>query len=142
MGLLTKIKYETAIKSCKDITPENILTMLRDVRSEIGKLQPTFAQLNLTEVLTVVENENYIVQDTIPTQVNLSNANSAVKAYRKGSEGGCQSCVNLNRETIDAQDASSGLYCGVFDPDYNQKTGVRLFCRSRKNRSLPLPLLN
>ena len=49
-------------------------------------------------------------------------ARKVIEVYREYSGGGCQSCISLGIETIDAQDATSGWYCKVSDPDYNQNS--------------------
>lgn len=119
MPLLSEIKYETKIKELKDISPESVLAMLRDVRTNIEKLESNFAIVDLTRVLQVVESGKYELNGDILTRINLSSAKKVINAYKEHSEGGCQSCVSLGRETIDAQDATSGWYCQVSDPDCN-----------------------
>lgn len=120
MALTSQITYETRIKGFKDISPESVLSMLHDVRDDIKKLDAGFADADLKRVLAVVETGKYVVNGKVSTHIDLSSAKSVIEAYREHSEGGCQSCKSLGRETIDAQDASSGWYCEVSDPDYNK----------------------
>ncbi len=130
MALLQEVKYETDIKKLEDIYPQSILSILHDVRTNIGKLDTPFLDTDLKKVLAVIESGNYEVNGTVSTRINLSSAKSVIDAYRKYSEGGCQSCVSLGRETIDAQDAKFGFYCEVSDPDFNKNTvGDRLGVR-------------
>lgn len=130
MALMSEVKYETQIKSLDDLNSESILLMLSDVRSNIGNIDASFSDVPLKKVLEVIENGTYEVNGIIAIRVNLKEAKGVTDAYRKYSEGGCQSCVNLGRETIDAQDASSGWYCRVSDPDFDEnaigdRPGVR-----------------
>ena len=94
--------------------------MLRDVRVDIGRVDSSFADVDLTKVLAVVEAGKYEINGNVSTRIDLSYAKGVIDAYRRYSEGGCQSCVNLGRETIDTQDATSGWYCRVSDPDYDK----------------------
>jgi len=145
MTLLSEVKYETGIEGVKDISPESVVSMLRDVRVDIGKVDDSFANVDLSQVLLVIEAEKYKVNGNISTRIDLSSAKGVIDAYRKYSEGGCQSCVSLGREIIDAQDASSGWYCQVSDPDYNahlmsDRHGVRYSGFSPKvNKHYDLP---
>ena len=123
MPLLLNATYEPKMRSVEEISPESILAMIKDVRDEIARLEPSFRDDNLTMVWEIIESGQHIVKGDTPTKINLRAAAGFVSEYRKHSEGGCQSCVNLGRETIDTQDATSGWYCRVSDPDYD-KNGV------------------
>lgn len=134
MPLLQEVKYERKIDRLGDIptgdVPKEVLSMLRDVRDSIGKLDGSFANVDLLNVLKIVETGKYEIEGNVSTKIDLSSAKSVINAYREYSEGGCQSCVSFGRETIDAQDATSGFYCQVSDPDYNEnaigdRPGVR-----------------
>jgi len=133
MSLLSEIKYEPTIKkirSLEDISPQSVLSMLHDVRESIGKLDSDFVNSDLTKILSVIENGTYEVNGIVSTRIDLSYAKGVVEAYKKYSEGGCQSCVSFGRETIDAQDATSGWYCEISDPDYDENArGDRLGVR-------------
>jgi len=120
MTLISERKYETTIKKLEDISSEAVLSMLQEVRVNIGKLDGSFADVDLARVLEVVEAGEYKMNGSASTRIDLSSAKSVVEAYRKYSEGGCQSCVSLGMETTDAQDARSGWYCQVSDPDYDE----------------------
>ena len=133
MPLLQEVKYETKIK-LRDIpaveVPKVVLSMLHDVRDSVGKLNSSFLNAGLVKVLAVVETGKYELDGEVSTRIDLSSAKKVIDSYREYSEGGCQSCLNLGRETIDAQDASSGFYCRASDPDYDKnaigdKLGVR-----------------
>jgi hypothetical protein len=123
MALLTSVEYKTKLVELKDISPAAVLDMLSDVRASIAKLDIHFAGADLAKVLTAVEAGKYEVCGDITACIDLSSAKGVIHAYRMRSEGGCQSCTHLGRETIDAQDASSGWYCEVSDPDYD-KTAI------------------
>ncbi len=130
MPLLQEIRYETEVKSLKDISPQSVLSVLNDVRESVSELEPEFEDFDLTRVLEVVESGKYELSGRMLTRIDLSSAKLIIDTYRKYSEGGCQSCVNLGRETIDAQDATSGEYCRVSDPDFDEnavgdRRGVR-----------------
>ena len=119
MVLLSEVKYETSIGRLEDLSPESVISMLREVKADIGRLDSSFADSDLARVLAVVEEGKYKVNGNVSTHVDLLSARSVIYTYRKYSEGGCQSCVNLGREVIDAEDASVGLYCKKLDPDYD-----------------------
>ncbi len=124
MPLLQEVKYEAKIDRLGDIpaveVPKVVLSMLHDVRDSVGKLDSSFLNAGLARVLAVVEAEKYELNGGVSTRIDLSSAKGVIDAYRKYSDGGCQSCLNLGRETIDAQDATSGFYCKVSDPDYDE----------------------
>lgn len=126
MALLSEVKYETEIKTLKDISSESasesVLSMLRDVRINIGKVDSSFADVDLRRVLEVVEAGKYEINGSISTRIDFSFAKDVIDTYRRYSERGCQSCVSFGRETIDAQDASTGWYCKVSDLDYDANT--------------------
>jgi len=133
MGLVQGLRYETDIKG-RDITPEVVLSMLRDVRAEIGMIGGSFRQSKLTRVLSIVEDGSYEfqgAQGAARTHVNLSAAKKIIDTYRELSEGGCKSCTSLGRETVNAQDGTSGWYCRDSDPDFDENAvgdqqGVRM----------------
>lgn len=124
MPLLTEIKYEERTGDwqylASEKVSEEVLSMLYDVRKSIGNLENSFTNVSLARVLEVVETGKYEINGKVSTRINLSAAKGVIDAYKKYSEGGCQSCVSLGRETIDAQDATSGWYCQVSDPDFNE----------------------
>jgi len=129
MTLISKIKYEPVINGFNDISPEAVVSMLIDIRTDIGRLDSSFTDVDLARVIEVVDTGGYEVTNGITTRIDLSSAKCVIDAYKEYSEGGCQSCVNLGKETIDAQDGTSGWYCKVSDPDYDTNTisgtGVR-----------------
>ena len=112
MVLVSELKYETRLKILKDISPQGVLEMLRDVRSEIGKLEGSFASVGLKRVLEVVEKGGYKVNGHVLTRIDLSSAKEVVEAYREHSEGGCQSCVSLGGDVIN-DDMDTFFYCEV-----------------------------
>ncbi len=116
MGLETKIKYKPKIK----ISPKSVKEMFYDIKSSISKLDNSFENLSNKEILKIIEKGKYkIKNEQFDTIIDLSRPEVVMNIYRNDSEGGCQSCVSLGRETIDAQDATSGIYCKKSDPDYN-----------------------
>jgi len=119
MALLSETKYKPSIKKLEDISSKTVLSMLQDVRADIGNLESSFANADLTKVLKIVESGSYKINGKISTYIDLSSAKGIIGAYRKYSEGGCQSCVRFGTEVLDAQDAIVGRYCIVSDPDYN-----------------------
>ena len=125
MHLLQEVKYETKMDRLGDIpaeeVPKVVLSMLHEVRDSVGKLDSSFLHAGLARVLKVIEDGKYELNGEVSTRIDLSSAKGVIDAYRKYSEGGCQSCLNLGRETIDAQDATSGFYCSVSDPDFNKE---------------------
>ena len=125
MALVSMVKFETGIKQLKDVNPVSVKAMLYTIRTEIGRVDPYFADRNLAEVLAVVESGTYQMNGSIAIRIDLSPAKSVIKTYREHSEGGCRSCLSLARRNIPAIDASSGLYCKVSDPDYDTQ-GDRL----------------
>ena len=122
MTLSSNINYKSKIKTVEEINPDSVLGMLREVRSEISDLDSSFKNKTLKEVLWVIEEGTYRIDGTVRKVINLSHAKEVISKYRENSEGGCLSCVSLGKETIDAQDGSSGWYCKVSDPDYNRNT--------------------
>ena len=124
MPLLQEVKYETKMDRLGDIpaeeVPKVVLSMLHDVRDSVGKLDSSFLNVGLARVLEVIKDGKYELNGEVSTRIDLSSAKGVIDAYRKYSEGGCQSCLNLGRETIDAQDATSGWYCRVSDPNFNK----------------------
>lgn len=118
MTLLSEVKYETSIKA-KDMSSESVLSMLQDVRVDIGKLEGSFADVDLIRVLAVVEAGKYEVNGNVSIRIDLSSANEVIDTYRRYSEEGCLSCVSLGIETISAQDTITAWYCQVSDPGYD-----------------------
>ncbi len=121
MVLVSDVKYETRIK---EISPEAVLSILSDIKVNIGRLESSFAEVDLARVLAVVEEGKYEIKGDISIRIDLSSAKSVINAYRRDSEGGCKSCVGLGRETIDAQDTTAGWYCRVSDSAFNVDRGV------------------
>lgn len=123
MALVTNVKYEPLIKKFENISPANVLNMLKDVRADIGRLDPNFANADLLTVLKAVETGKHEIKGAVSIRVNLSSAQGIIETYREYSEGGCHSCVSLGREVIDAQDAEVAWYCMVEDPGYDKIKG-------------------
>jgi hypothetical protein len=117
MSLVSKVKYETSIKKFEDISPDSVLSMLRDVGADIKKLDDSFQHLDLEKVRQTIEKGEYIIKGKVSTIIDLSEAKEIIEQYREDSEGGCQSCQKLGSEVIDAMDADIGYYCEVADPD-------------------------
>ena len=111
MALLSKIKHETGIKNFEDISPESVLCMLHEVRVDLGKLDSSFTDVGLARVLEVVKTGEYKINGTISTNIDLSDAKSVIEAYRRYSEGGCQSCVDFERNVLN-DDMECFFYCG------------------------------
>lgn len=129
MALVSRLSYELRTNGSKDISPDYVLRMLNEVREDIASVDANFVDSDLAEVLAIIEAGKHEIQGKIQTIIDLSSAQSVVNAYRKKSEGGCQSCINLGIETIDAQDASSGWYCEDSDPDFNKAAGEKHGCK-------------
>lgn len=117
---MQEIKYEIGIKRLEDISPQFILSILYDIRKNIEELDSSFVNIDLVRMLAIIESGKYEINGTVSTRINLSSAKRVVDTYRKYFEGGCQSCVNFGKETIDTQDAKSGWYCKISDSDYNK----------------------
>tara|TARA_Y100000034_G_scaffold128254_1_gene182528 strand:+ start:90 stop:461 length:372 start_codon:yes stop_codon:yes gene_type:complete len=108
MVLSSEVKYDTRIKNFEDISPESVMFMLREIKEDIGRLDFSFTEFDLMMVLEVVEAGEYEIKgNSINTHIDLSSAKSVIVAYRESTEGGCKSCVNLKREMLDAQSATS-----------------------------------
>lgn len=112
MVLLSEVKYETGVKNIKDVSPESVLSMLKDVRIDIGKLDCSFADADLIKVLSIVEAGKYEVNGNVSIHINLSSAKSVINAYREYSEGGCQSCSEFRKNVLN-EDLDFFGYCDV-----------------------------
>jgi len=112
MPLLSEVKYESGINNFKSISSQKVLSMLKDVRAEIGKLESLFNSTSLKEVLAVIEKGAYKVNGDIQIRVNLSGAKRIIEFYRENSEGGCQSCRAFTRDIFN-DDMDSFCYCDV-----------------------------
>jgi len=117
-----KLTYESSVDRING--PEDILILLDDVRTSILQINPNFKG-DLKNIVKIVGTGIYEVNGEISKELDLSSARGLIEYFREHSEGGCQSCISLGRQTIDAQDASSGFYCQISDPDYDGKKGVK-----------------
>ena len=83
-------------------------------------IKPVFVEAEQHPSDKIVEEGEFLSEEEESTmcKVDLSAARGIVRAYQINSEPGCQSCTELSRETLDAQDASTGRYCGDSDPDF------------------------
>lgn len=137
MVLTSNLKFDPEM-DYSNFSSEVILPMLRRVREDIGMIDQDYMHFNLPEILELIESGKSVggVKDCIQTNVDLSRAKGVVDHYRRGSEGGCQSCINLEDEMIDAQDNSRGWYCGdsdpAYDPDNNRTGGIPFSGKSPK----------
>jgi hypothetical protein len=128
MVLVSELAYEVSEEVPKELSSERVLGMLEDVKANIGEVSFPLGRMDLAGVLKIVESGTYDSKgDQITLRIDLSAAKNIVENYRRESEGGCYSCVNLTKQVIDAQDATSGTYCGKSDPDFDSKKGVK-FC--------------
>lgn len=134
MVLVQELTYKSHIKELTKRKTPDIIGLLKDVKETFSKLDPKFKKKSLRDILKLIEkgsdNECKIrIKGKIPYEVDISEAAQVIEFYREHSEGGCKSCVSLRQETIDAQDATSGWYCQVSDPDYDAnvigRPGVR-----------------
>ncbi len=112
------------------LTPEYIPLLIADFKECMRELTPFIEERSPREVLEILEKSSYsTTSEQREITVDVTAAKKRIKAYREGSEGGCRSCIHLGRETLDAQDADSGWYCKISDPDYDEKaigkSGVR-----------------
>ncbi len=110
MPLLSEITYQTEIRSFEDISPQAVLSMLEDIRAEIGKLETSFSEFALGNVLKVVEKGEYQINGDVSTLVDLSSAKEIIDSYRNYSEGGCQSCLDFGRLVLN-EDMDSFSFC-------------------------------
>ena len=126
MVLTTVVKYKQSIVTDREtLTPNKVLLVLQDVRRVIGELQPAFRSKTLKEVLETIpkkRSEPLVIEGDNLMGVDLSAAQAILDAYREDSEGGCQSCRKLGRNT-DAKNATPGWYCKVSDPEKVDATG-------------------
>ena len=131
MVLATEVKYETKIRGCREcnpLSPESVIDMLKDVKENLGKLDSSFADFDLKEVLAVVEKGKHVIKGDVETRINLSDAAGIISSYRHYSEGGCKSCLNLGKEHTDpgSTDPDFGYYCKISDPAYDSFSGCKV----------------
>jgi len=119
MTLVGEITYVSMVS---DVNSTSVLSMLHDVRKDIGDLDPDFSKKTLPEVVEVIESGQYEVMNGTLTRINLSSARGIVEAYRRGSEGGCMSCKNEQMIVVDAQDRDCFWFCKVHEVDYKTVT--------------------
>lgn len=125
MTLTQNIAYRfEGINSSRDISPKTILDLLKNARSDIALSNDSFGRKSLSEVLRIIESGAY----ELPKQsgqepvriIDLSEAKKHIEFYRRNSEGGCKSCLNLGIECVDNQDTDFSFYCRISDPEYNR----------------------
>jgi len=136
MVLETKIEYKPEISGFKDISPTSVLEMLRDVRSDLGTLDPLFITKSLKEIVETVEKGEYLVQknDAINTIIDFSRAKAIINSYRTSSIKGCISCILKGNYVIDAMDADSVDYCSIIKKEsYLEGPSTEQVRRVRKN---------
>ncbi len=121
MTLVQEVKYESGIKDLKEVNPEVVFSMICDVRRDIGRINASFLEKDLKSVLGRILDGKYEIRGAeVTSRIDLSEAKRIVEYYKEYSEGGCQSCQNLRKDVIDAEDHLIGSYCNVEDPDYNR----------------------
>src|SRR3989344_1708731 len=125
MPLIQELKYEPEIKDFGGINAESVKNMLKSIRNDLRSSNLIAESVDLEGVLKIVEGGKFVAGDAIKTRIDFSDPLRIINTYRKYSTRGCIYCINLGKETIDAQDGSSGLYCRVSDPDYDSINGVR-----------------
>jgi hypothetical protein len=110
MPLVSNIIYEPKIEEDEEITPDNVLAMLEEVRGEIGNLDPTFLNSTLFGVIKVLEKEVYKIEGRIPISIDLSKAKEIIDSYRDFSEGGCRSCKSFSKVVLNS-DMDTFFFC-------------------------------
>jgi len=126
MGLVSRVDYNTKIKSFKDIFPESVKEMFYDIKLNISKLDESFGKLESKEILKIIEKGEYkINNEQFDIRIDLGNPKAIISTYRNNSEGGCQSCVSRHTYIIDAQDPNLELYCGFSKPNYLDLNDLR-----------------
>ena len=88
MPLIQSIKYEPKIKNLEDIQPEDvpeqIRSMLCEVRGDIGELDYSFTYADLTIVSNVIELGKYEFKKSgVLMRVDLSSAKDLIQEYRQ-----------------------------------------------------------
>jgi hypothetical protein len=124
MKISLKFCYKPNIRTFHDITPESILSMLADIQRKFRLFGINGEYPNLQEVLYLVESGEYDSNKGIVTvRFDLSSARSVVRIYRKYSEGGCKSCVRLEKGTRDSNGRAGVSYCRFSEQDYGKSPG-------------------
>jgi hypothetical protein len=109
------MKY-SAPESLRDDGDQGLMAMFVDLKESMELMHPGWKTLTLLDLLHQVEKGDWTIGGPFSapgteTVVNLSEANTAVRDYRRASEGGCQSCKHcryvkpLPDETV--------KYCGL-----------------------------
>lgn len=125
MSLVSQVEYATSIGSFLDLTPDKILHMIKEVKSEIGKLQPSFLNKSLREVLAIIERGAYGVNEgDSPKRVNLTSAKMCISSYKQYSEGGCQSCRHCIPYKAEPKEDSLFQYCKIIEKTPEQAIEV------------------
>lgn len=114
--LSTTVKYE---KRSGEITPISVKQMIREVRQEVGVLQPSFLRKPLAEVLAIVEKGKYVVRGDVNTEIDLGQAEKTVRLYRELSDGGCQSCDYRGEHYITRCDEFVVHSCRLLEKNYD-----------------------
>lgn len=132
MSLSQKIKYEPSI-TFDEISPKGVILMLREIRSDVSELEPSFVDLSLRGVLDIVFGGQYEIKsdDGVRTVVDLSDAARIVNNYKSYSERGCMSCTSLrgiNSQGVELSvnsqaDANSFWHCSLYERDPDKLRG-------------------
>jgi len=69
-----------------ELVPRAILSMLCEVRTDIGNLDDSFAKVDLTRVLEVIKSGKYEIEEKTSTHIDLSAVKSIIEDYRKNSK--------------------------------------------------------
>src|SRR3989344_3475590 len=130
MPLSQEIKYKPSVESLDDVSPKGVILMLREVRSEVSGLEPSFGNLSLGRVLDIVVDGKYEFKsdEEVKKVIDLSDARRIVGNYRVHSEGGCESCTSFGRMNsqgkiiaVDSSpDANSFWYCDIYERDLDK----------------------
>jgi len=96
MVIKNELIYKPSIKVLEK--EEDVITLIREVNSDLSKLGYCNLLISLKKVLKTIESGKYEFQreDSIVDSVDLSKAKNLIETYKRFSEGGCQSCKKMS----------------------------------------------
>jgi len=110
MVLESEIKYKAPFKEIKK--EKDVIKLLNDVGKDLHMVGLRASEASLKEFLRIIEKGKYEKSsEGIKQVVDLSDAKFLVNQYRRGSEGGCQSCKKYGHY-MPFQDEHV-FYCGL-----------------------------
>jgi len=112
MPIINNLDYESTIEKIEK--EEQVIELIKDVAVNIHMLGFPVGDYNAKSILQQIEHGKYDAPkqkgDNFIHSVDLSKAQALISQYRKKSEGGCQSCMNLEKHY---EDNETYRYCNV-----------------------------